>query len=61
MNALVWLLGLAGVIYGIFCDGTFWKIYGVLVLLYTVFIIMFKNARENTKRKTMLISSWGRK
>ena len=59
MNALIGLLILTGMIYGIFVDATFWKIYGVLVVLYLIFVMVQKNSRENTKRKTMLISTWG--
>ena len=59
MNALIGLLILTGMIYGIFVDATFWKIYGVLVVLYLIFVMVQKNSRENTKRTTMLISTWG--
>ena len=39
MNALIGLLILTGMIYGIFIDATFWKIYGVLVVLYLIFVM----------------------
>ncbi len=58
MNALIGLLILAGALYGVLFDGTFWKIYGALVALYFVFINLYKTGKENPKRKTILISSW---
>ena len=58
MNALYGLLWLAGLIYGIFVDSTFWKIYGVVVFCYFCFVLWQRDARENPKRKTMLISTW---
>lgn len=57
MNALNFLFFVAGAIYGIFVDGTFWKIYFVLVALYTVFALMTRT-NENTKRKNIMISTW---
>jgi len=39
MNALLMLMILAGIIYGIFVDGTFWKIYAVLVTVYLGFVL----------------------
>mmetsp|Transcript_37979 Transcript_37979/g.46353 ORF Transcript_37979/g.46353 Transcript_37979/m.46353 type:complete len:263 (-) Transcript_37979:253-1041(-) len=59
MNALLGLLILTGMIYGIFIDATFWKLYAVIVLIYTIYVVSIKNSRENTKRKTLLISTWG--
>ena len=59
MNPFIGLLFLAGIIYGIFVNPTFWMIYGVVVLIYTIFVVAQKDPRENTKRKTMLIATWG--
>ena len=59
MNALIGLLILAGLLYGIFVDLTFWKIYGTLVVVYTAFVLWQRDAKENPKRKTLLISTWG--
>jgi len=58
MNALTGLLILAAIIYGVFIDGTFWKIYGVLVVVYAAFVLFQRDRKENPKRKTMVISSW---
>ena len=58
MNALFGLFIVAGIIYGIFVDATFWKIYGLLVVCYTFFVLAQRNTRENPKRKTILISTW---
>jgi hypothetical protein len=59
MNALFGLLIVAGIIYGIFIDATFWKFYALLVTLYTIFVLYQCDSRENPKRKTILISTWG--
>jgi len=56
-NALNMLFFVAGGIYGIWIDGTFWKIYFVLVALYTLFMVYHRN-NENTKRKNIMISTW---
>lgn len=59
MNALIGLMLLAAVIYGVLFDGTFWKIYGVLVVVYTIFVFLQRDRKENPKRKSLVISSWG--
>ena len=61
MNALWALMVLAGIIYGIFFDATFWKIYGVLILLWTIYVNIQKDPRDNHRRKTLLIATWGGK
>ena len=61
MNALWGLFILAGIIYGLFIDGTFWKIYLVLVILYYVFTMLYRDGRDNILRKTIMISTWGGK
>ena len=61
MNALLMLMILAGIIYGIFVDGTFWKIYAVLVTAYLGFVLWQRDSKENPKRKTLLASTWSRK
>lgn len=61
MNALFGLMLLAGVLYGILYDGTFWKIYAILVTLWLAFVLWSRDARENTKRKTILAATWSRK
>ena len=56
MNALIALLIMAGVVYGIWIDGTYWKIYSTMVVAYSVFVLMQRDRRENPKRKTLTIS-----
>lgn len=58
MNALFGLMLVAGVLYGILYDGTFWKIYGILVTLWLVYVLWARDSRENPKRKTILAASW---
>ena len=57
-NALEVLLLVAGIIYGIFYDATFWKIYCVVVTMYTLFVMIMRDSRDNPIRKTMTIASW---
>lgn len=59
MNPLIGLLILTGILYGLFIDGTFWKLYAAVVCVYFVIVMMQRNSRENGKRKTILISTWG--
>jgi hypothetical protein len=58
MNAFNFLFILAGILYGIFIDSTFWKIYGVLVAIYIVIACLGRNQKENVKRKNIMISTW---
>ena len=58
MNAFKGCLILASLLYGIFVDSTFWKIYGAVVACYFVFVLWQRDGRENPKRKTLLISTW---
>ena len=61
MNAL-WGIGLASnILYGVFVDGTYWKIYFALLALYTVFFFSQRVTRDNGKRKTIMISTWNGK
>jgi len=39
MNALFGLLIVAGIIYGILIDATFWKIYALLITVYTIYVL----------------------
>ena len=59
MNAFMGLLIVAGMIYGAIVDGTFWKIYAVLCVFWLVFVLVQRDAKENPKRKTLLIAQWG--
>ena len=38
MGALSGLLIVTGVLYGLFVDGTFWKLYAAVVIAYFIFI-----------------------
>ena len=57
-NALEVLLLVAGIIYGIFYDATFWKIYCIVVTVYTLFVMIMRDSRDNNMRKTMTLASW---
>ena len=61
MNALLQLFIWTGIIYGIFVDGTFWKIYFTLLVAYTAWWKITRNERDNPKRKTIMISTWSGK
>mmetsp|Transcript_1426 Transcript_1426/g.952 ORF Transcript_1426/g.952 Transcript_1426/m.952 type:complete len:220 (+) Transcript_1426:40-699(+) len=59
MNALLSLMIVAAMVYGIFVDGKFWKIYFALVFVYFVVThFILRDARVNGKRKTILMSTW---
>lgn len=59
MNALLSLLIVTGMLYGILINGTFWKLYFALVTVYFIVTHFFlRNGRYNGKRKTILISTW---
>lgn len=61
MNAL-WGIGLvSNMVYGVFVDGTYWKIYFALLAAYTVFFFTQRVTRDNGKRKTIMISTWNGK
>jgi len=61
MNALFGLAIAASVIHGILFDGTFWKIYGVLFILYLALVLFTRNMRDNHKRKIIMASTWSGK
>ncbi len=62
MNALIILGFLAAIIYGIFIDGTYFKIYFALVLLYTViFNYVFIRRSDLIKRKNITAVTWSGK
>jgi hypothetical protein len=59
MNALMCLGLIAGILYGIFVDGTYFKIYFALVIIYTVvFNNLLVNKKDITKRKNILVTTW---
>ena len=57
-NALLFTCLFSGIIYGIAIDGTFWYIYSILVALYSIYVLIQKDIKENPRRKTILISTW---
>jgi cell shape-determining protein MreD len=61
MNALYGIGILASVIHGIIYDGTYWKIYGVLFLVYLVFVMVTRDMRDNPKRRTIMAATWNGK
>ena len=61
MNALWGLFILTGMIYGVFIDGMFWKIYLGLVVAYFGFVMLYKNGRDNPLRRIIMLSTWGGK
>ena len=52
------MLLVAGIIYGIQVDGTFWKIYGICVGVYLIFVLLITNRRDNHKRRIITLSTW---
>ena len=61
MNAF-WGIGLAsGMVYGVFCDGRYWKIYFALSILYFIWVQATIVKKDNGKRKTLMISTWNGK
>jgi len=61
MNALFGIGIIAAIIYGVIRDAFFWKIYGVLFLIYLVFVVVSVNRTDNHKRRTLTLSTWSRK
>lgn len=61
LNAFFAIGYFSAAIYGMFIDGTYWKIYGVTFVLYLIFVTCTRVMRDNTKRKTLLISTWNGK
>ena len=61
MNALFGIAIAASVIQGVLFDGTFWKIYGVLFVLYLLFVLLIRDMRDNHKRKIIMASTWSGK
>jgi cell shape-determining protein MreD len=61
MNALFGIGIVASIIHGVLFDGTFWKIYGVLFVIYLVFVLATRNMRDNPKRKTIMAATWNGK
>ena len=59
MNAFFGIAIITGIIYGIFIDGTYFKIYfGLLAIYHVVTQHILINRKELTKRKGILVTSW---
>jgi len=43
---------------GLLNDGTYWLIYIMCLVIWTIFIVKTKNPRENGKRKTLMLATW---
>lgn len=62
MNALMATAWATGIIYSIFIDGRFMKIYlAILIPFLVVTQVFIKPHKENSKRKGTAISTWDRK
>ena len=60
MNAFLGLGIIAAIFYGLFIDGTFFKIYFALVALYyVIFQNIFVDRSYIPKRKNITVSTWG--
>ena len=59
MNALIIIGFIAAIFYGIFVDGTYFKIYFTLLFLYTVICNhLLINKNDISKRRNILVTSW---
>lgn len=60
MTSALFVIGcISGVVYGIFVDGTFFKIYFAILAFYTVVFGNFLvDRKQSIKRKNMNITSW---
>jgi hypothetical protein len=62
MNALQGCSVAAAVIYGLFVDGTYFKIFLAIVAIYTLVTqVLLKKPKDITKRKNIMVASWGGK
>lgn len=60
MNALFGVGAVTGIIYGVFVDGTYFKIFFAVLAFYTiVFNNLLINKKQTTKRKNIMATTWG--
>ena len=60
MNALLGVSIATAIVYGIFIDGTFFKIYSAMLVIYFIVTqVLLKNNKNLTKRKNIMVASWG--
>ena len=60
MNALFGIAIVSSLMNGL-NDPTYWLIYTLCLILWTVFIVKTKNVRDNGKRKTLMAATWNGK
>ena len=59
MNALFGVGAVSGLLYGIFVDGTYFKIFFAVLIFYTVvFNNLLVNKKHTTKRKNIMATTW---
>ena len=59
MNALFGVGAVSGLLYGIFVDGTYFKIFIAVLIFYTVvFNNLLVNKKHTTKRKNIMVTTW---
>jgi hypothetical protein len=58
INAFYGIGYFSAVIYGLLIDGTYWKIYLTLFIVYLVFVSMSRVMKDNPKRKTLIAATW---
>jgi len=58
MNAMLVIGIITSMIYGVLIDGTWWKIYFILLFSYTVLTQIGRNSKANTRRTKVNISTW---
>mgnify|MGYP007070401105 CR=1 FL=1 len=61
MNALFGIAIASSLMNGLLNDGTYWLIYIMCLVIWTIFIVKTKNPRENGKRKTLMLATWNGK
>jgi hypothetical protein len=49
---------LTSIIHSLIYDTTYWRIYLTNVLLYSAFVILTRNSKENPKKKSLWIASF---
>ena len=58
MNAFKGIAIVSAIIYGIFVDATYFKIYAVLMLAYIILTQIGTSSKYNNPRKKCNIASW---
>jgi hypothetical protein len=58
MNSFIGIGILTAILYGIYVDGTFFKMYIILLVIYTILTQIGSYSRYNNGRKKCTISTW---